>query len=338
MKANPLEIAPHGRKSGLRRLTWKAQKEQHRRTVERVPEVVIKVQGGGKTVADVRRYMKYISRDGMLLAVDDQGEKIAGKEAVKNLQDKWDMDMGRGQGKLHQSFNLVLSMPADTNPDKLFVAVQRWAAEQLPNHEYMMVLHTHETDPDPNPPKHPHVHIALKAEDRDGKRIHIRKATINIWREAFADKLREQGIEANATRRRDRGVSKKAKSGAEWHIDKKFKGGKLYKDGTPYKPSKAQAARFAEATRELREGTVKPKLWEAAMQARRRDVLRAYKADADRLRAEGDVELAAKVERFAAEMPPLTTERHEMQRAIKDQVQERLRAQQTKDLGGPVSP
>ena len=338
MKANPLEIDPHGRKSGLRRLTWKEQKEQHRRTLSRVPEVMIKVEGGGKTAADTKRYMDYISRDGQLPATDDNGEKIAGKEAVKDLHRKWDMDMGRGQGALHQSFNLVLSMPKGTDPDKLFVAVQRWAADQLPNHEYMMALHTPETDPDPNPPDHPHVHIALKAEDRDGKRIHIRKPMINTWREAFAEQLREQGIEANATRRRDRGVSKKAKSSAEWHVDKKFKEGKVRKDGVPYEPSKAQAARFVEVAQELRDGIEKPKPWEAAMAARRRDVLRDYKADVARLRAEGDVELAEKVERFAAKFPPLETERHQMQRAIADQIQERQRTQQTKDLSGPVSP
>lgn len=324
MKTKTLEIDPHGRKSGLRRLTWQATKDQHRRTVARVPEVMIKVEGGGKTTADTKRYMHYISREGQLPTTNDRGEKIAGKDAVNDLHDKWDMSMGRGQGELHQSFNIVLSMPKGTDPDKLFAAAQRWAKEQLPNHEYIMALHTPETDPDPNPPDHPHVHLALKAEDREGKRINIRKPMIHAWRESFAEHLRTQGIEANATRRRDRGVSKKATKGAEWHIAKNYAEGKLHKDGTPYQPSKAQAARFAEAAQELREGTAKPKPWEAAMQARRRDVLRAYEDDAARLRAEGDIDLAAKVEHFAADLPPLTTERHEMQRAIMEQQRDRL--------------
>ena len=40
------------------------------------------------------------------------------------------------------------------------------------------------------------------------------------WRETFAEKLREQGIEANATPRKVRGVVQKAEKRAIRHIDR----------------------------------------------------------------------------------------------------------------------
>lgn len=318
---DPLELDGYGRKSGLRRFiwrpkTWQETKDELQRTVNGAPEVVIKVEGGGMTPKDIKNYMGYISRNGKLPARDDRGEAVEGKEGVNNLHDSWDTDMARGLGRLHQSFNVILSMPKDTDPGTLFAAVTRFAAEQLPNHEYMLVLHTHETDPRQPAPKHPHVHLIIKAEDRDGQRLYIRKTTLRSWREAFAAQLRAHGIEANATSRSMRGVSFKRKRGAEFHI--------LGRGAA----SSALAGRFAEAADDLERADPTPKPWELAMAARRRDVVRELAANAARLHAEGDTALAGQVARFAAELPPLDTERHKMQRAIAEQVNERLRVAQ----------
>ena len=60
-----------------------------------------------------------------------------------------------------------------------------------------MVLHDHQANP--------HVHISVRAESRHGKRLNPRKADLQRWRETFAEKLRDQGIEAEATRQATRG-------------------------------------------------------------------------------------------------------------------------------------
>lgn len=54
-------------------------------------------------------------------------------------------------------------------------------------------------------PRHAHVHISVRAESRHGKRLNPRKADLHLWRETFAEKLRDQGIEAEATRQATRG-------------------------------------------------------------------------------------------------------------------------------------
>jgi hypothetical protein len=325
-----------GRKSGLRRLVyrpstasdhqakdWQATKDQLRRTVTRVPEVVIKVTGGGAKAAGVLRYMNYISRGGALITADEKGQDLKGQDAIRNLHASWDLDLQRTNDRrgvaLHQSFNIIFSMPAKTAPDKLFDAVQAVAQEQFVGRQYIMALHTPETDPSANPPPHPHVHVIVRAEDEDGRRLHIRKATLRIWREAFAAELRARGIEANATSRTERGVSLKARGSAEYHIRER---GDV---------STAEGWRFAQAAADLRKGETEAKPWEVAMAARRRDVLKELARNAASLREEGDVELAEQVERFASELPPLDTERRKMQRALVEQVNARLQRQQVKD-------
>lgn len=325
-----------GRKSGLRRLVyrpqkvsdsqgkdWQTTKDRLRRTVARVPEVVIKVSGGGSKIAGVLRYMNYISRGGALITADENGQRISGQEAIRNAHASWDLDLQRTHDRrgeaLHQSFNIIFSMPAKTSPDKLFEAVQAVAQEQFVGRQYMMALHTPETDPSDNPPPHPHVHVIVRAEDEDGRRLHIRKATLRIWRETFAAELRVRGIEANATSRAERGVSLKARGSAEYHIRER---GDV---------STAEARRFAQAAADLRRGETEAKPWEVAMAARRRDVLKELARNAATLRDEGDLELAEQVERFARELPPLDTERRKMQRALVEQVNSRRQSQQKKN-------
>lgn len=55
-----------------------------------------------------------------------------------------------------------------------------------------------------------HVHLAVKVVDPDGVRLNPRKTDLQHWRETFAEKLREQSIDANATPKKARGVAQKA--------------------------------------------------------------------------------------------------------------------------------
>src|SRR6202034_4894310 len=97
--------------------------------------------------------------------------------------------------------NIVLSMPAPTPPDKVLAAARVFAREKFGvKHRYAMALHTHQ--------EHPHVHLVVKAEGRDGLRLHINKAMLREWREHFAELMRAQGVPANATARVVRGRTK----------------------------------------------------------------------------------------------------------------------------------
>lgn len=347
-----------GRRSGIRRLvyrpaagggfdrrsqdkgswredrSWSAIKDQLRRTVSRTTEVVINVKGSRLAKDNdqaanegVLRYMMYISRNGRLLTMNERGERLDGREAIRETHASWDLDIQRMRGTkgepLHPSFNIIFSMPARTDPDLVLDAVQAFARERFPGHQYVMALHTHETDPSKDPPEHPHVHLILRAENEDGVRIHIRKNTLRIWRERFAEELRARGIAANATSRSERGQSLKAKRGAEWHIQKRY--AKDLREGRKPSPPTAKTARYMEAVLDFWDGGTRSKPWEIAMAARRSAMLAELAHHAARLRREGDAELADKVDRFIQDLPRLDTERHLIQRALVQQVQRRLK-------------
>jgi hypothetical protein len=350
-----------GRRSGIRRLTfrpagsgqlggkgdghggsaggrdWSAIKDQLRRTVRRAPEVVINVQGSrrGKdddhtSIENVLRYMMYISRNGRVLTTDENGDRINGADGIRDTHGAWNLDMQRMRsGKdepLHPTFNFIFSMPAKTDPDKLLDAVQAFAREHFAGYQYVLALHTPETEPGrkkDKSPEHPHVHVILRAEDENGERIYIRKGDLRAWREDFAAQLRARGIDANATSRAARGRSLKAVRGAEWHTKKRYQ--EAIARGEAVEPPKARAARLREAAQELQEGRTEPKPWELAMAARRRDVMRELAQNTARLREEGDNELADQVERFMQDMPPVETERRQMQRALVEQVKQRVK-------------
>lgn len=82
-----LDILSLGRPGPSGRFT-PAQIEQIRRTVRYVPEVMVKVTGGGMKVGAVAAHLAYISRKGELAIETDDGERVASKDAQKALLKK----------------------------------------------------------------------------------------------------------------------------------------------------------------------------------------------------------------------------------------------------------
>ena len=91
----------------------------------------------------------------------------------------------------------MLSMPRGTDPLTVQQAAREFAKIEFADHRYVMVLHEHQANP--------HVHLSVKAESKHGLRLNPRKADLQRWRETFAERLREQGIDAEATRQATRG-------------------------------------------------------------------------------------------------------------------------------------
>lgn len=92
-------------------------------------------------------------------------------------------------------------MPRGTDPSSVQWAAREFANSELADHKYVMVLHDHQANP--------HVHISVRAESVRGRRLNPRKTDLHRWRETFATKLRERGIEAEATRQATRGAARR---------------------------------------------------------------------------------------------------------------------------------
>lgn len=178
------------------------------RTVRRVPEVMVKVSGGARTLAGVERHMKYVEKKGELGLETDIGTRAGGNGFARDLARDWDLDIealnhyskkhvrrGKPPKLVH---NIVFSMPAGTSPKKVLEAVRKLALNEWAlKHRYAMALHTDEP--------HPHVHVVVKAVSEEGERLNIKKATLRSWRAQIAANLREMGVAANATERAVRG-------------------------------------------------------------------------------------------------------------------------------------
>jgi hypothetical protein len=147
----------------------------------------------------IAAHIRYITRNGRLDIEDDRGTVEHGKEALREIERQWQYGGSHidHEGQRREAFNIMLLMPRGTDPLAVQRAAREFAKIELADHRYVMVLHDHQA--------HPHVHLSVKAESKHGKRLNPRKVDLQRWRETFAERLRERGIDAEATRQATRG-------------------------------------------------------------------------------------------------------------------------------------
>jgi hypothetical protein len=309
-----LDIVSYGRggpEGSGGRLT-PAQVDHIRRTVQRVPEAVVKVlPRDSNDLNSAGRHLNYIGRYGKLELETDDGERLQGKGIGKTLLEDWDVDIddirrqanlaatkGRKPPKLIHK--LMFSMPPGTPPEKVLAAVQNLAREQFAlQHRYAFVLHTDES--------HPHVHLVLKAISEQGVRLNIQKATLRHWRSEFARNLRLLGVPANATERAVRGESKKPKRDG------------IYRAGLRGDSShiRAQAEAVANA---LIKDDIQVETGKRLLLQTRKEVEHGWHSVAGLLKRDGLHNLADDVTRFVARMPRVRTDRERIAIELKSRV------------------
>jgi hypothetical protein len=244
----------------------------------RSPQVMVKVTGGGRGMKAIAAHFRYISKNGRLDIEDERGQTMRGKDTLYDLTDDWRfggtlIDDVAEPGQPREAFNIMLSMPRGTDPLAVQHAAREFAKVELADHKYVMVLHDHQANP--------HVHISVRAESKHGKRLNPRKADLHRWRETFAEKLRERGVEAEATRQATRGRSRNYEP--LWRI-KAREDGRL-RSSRPTAKSGTQAV------------TTRAEAVEAWMQVGRALATSAEKADRD---------LARSIAAFVQEMAPVS--------------------------------
>lgn len=274
------------------------------RTTGRAPEVMVKISGGGKNMGQIKAHLDYISRNGEVELEDENGAILRGVDDVREVRDAWakgKIGIPQEGERRREAFNIVLSMPPGTDRAAVKNAARQFAAEQFGNHQYVFAAHEDE--------KHPHVHLAVKAVDKSGVRMNPRKADLQAWREHFADKLREQGIAANATPRRARGVVQKAEKQAVRWIDKQ------HREGKRSAPSRAKAGRAAAVAQELAGKGAHANPAAGAITERRKKTVHAYGQLARALAQSPDAadkQLALNIVGFVQSMPQIRS-RHQIE-------------------------
>jgi hypothetical protein len=219
----------------------------------RVPQVMVKVTGGGRGMKAIAAHFRYISKNGRLDIGDERGEVMRGKDMLPAIADDWRyggslIDDVAEPGQRREAFNIMLSMPRGVDPLAVLRAAREFAQAELADHKYVMVLHDHQANP--------HVHLSARAESKQGKRLNPRKADLQRWRETFAEKLRGWGVEAEATRRVGRSLGRNDEP--LWRI-KAAEDGRLRKSRLSVKigpPVRAYRAETAQAWQEILEALV----------------------------------------------------------------------------------
>ncbi|WP_322104046.1 relaxase/mobilization nuclease domain-containing protein [Paraburkholderia sp. J41] len=186
------------------------------RTLRRTPEVMVKITNkaaGAQGMGAVRRHLRYISRNGRVELEDQNGDRVIGVEALRDLTKAWQLG-GWGipeTSTRREVFNILLSMPPGTDRQAVRDAARGFAAQEFGDgRAYVFAAHDDEA--------HPHVHLSVQVRGSDGRRLNPRHKDLQRWREHFAEQLREHGVEANATPRHARGVTQRYPKPAVMHM------------------------------------------------------------------------------------------------------------------------
>lgn len=184
------------------------------RVTARTPEVMVRISGKAKGGKHVEEHLRYITRNGELEAEDGNGRFITGRRMVKEMAVAWMEGSGLNRrSNSRDTVNIILSMPAGTDRDKLLEAARQFGRETFgSDYSYLLVRHD-DTD-------HPHCHLTVRSLSFSGHRLNPKRDDLQTWRVAFAAACRRHGIAAEATPRRVRGVVRKPKKQAVLHAGK----------------------------------------------------------------------------------------------------------------------
>jgi hypothetical protein len=271
-----------------------------RRVSRGATEVMIKITGFGKGLSHIQSHLDYISRKGKTELESESGEILKDNHSINEYFDCWKKDINTSRAyraNNRDTLHLVLSMPAHVDSESVRKATRDFAKETFGNHAFVFALHTDGSNP--------HCHLSVRMEGFDGKRLNPKKADLQDWRDTFAEKMRDQGYEAESTPRYIRGITKKAERAVLRHIEKHPRRGK------PRHP-KVYASRIREAINEISGTPEKPRPWEQAIRGKQAQVRQAWLQTADDLARRRDpknADLPFYVRNMVDAMPPIETER-----------------------------
>jgi len=166
------------------------------KTIRNAPQVMVKITGNSSGMKQVKHHLDYISRNGDVELINELGESIHGKVNLKDYKEELKASQVPEESKRREFIHVILSMPEGTDKVAFKQSLIDFAKEEFSNRQYVIAIHD-DTD-------HVHAHINVNTRDidrADEPRLNPRKADLQRWRQGFADKLNDNGIEATASYR-----------------------------------------------------------------------------------------------------------------------------------------
>ncbi|MDY6376427.1 MAG: relaxase/mobilization nuclease domain-containing protein [Succinivibrionaceae bacterium] len=255
---------------------------------------------------------RYISRNGKLECEDDEGQVLAGTEAIDDRMKSWVEDdelykqtgAGRPSDKLARRF--IVSTPPGTDPEALKKAVRDFVAAEFKSRgfEFIWTIHTDKA--------HPHAHVLIKNRSADGKRLHYSNRDLRAMRERFCVIAEQYGIDLNATSRAVRGKTRRDKPIERFYQEQR---------GSQHIYEKY---RIEELVKVLKSGGEldEPELMKRCRMTRQ-EIRKNAAEYVEELRQTGkseDLALAVAIEKKISEMPPVESAQEERLRKAKSKI------------------
>jgi len=310
----------------VKRKTNKTPTKKQAVKIAKSKEVMSKLSGSTKSPQAMQEHINYISRNGKLELENEKGEKLTDKDRFA-VGREWENDHKVNREDQHAAgakgvrankrltSTMVFSMPPGTPPEAVKDAVRNLAKEEFGGkHKYLMALHT-DTDS-------PHVHLCIntKGIERGQRSLHLSKEDTERIRQKFAEKMQEQGIDAEATPRAMRGVVRKGEKLPVLKQRERFreKGEVLDIDKAAIK--EVQAERKGEIASKARP-------WEDRIHAEQAEIRKGWEDIYKELKAEGSKD-AESVRAYIDKMPPVETKREYIERQLQERQQARAQVMQ----------
>lgn len=180
------------------------------RAAQTLPQAVLKVSSYSHGAGRVGTHVKYISREADLVVEDPQGGQLKDPEEMKERIAEWAMDFDLRKGS-RDTVNIILSVPIDSKLGDVERSVRDFAWITFgQTNDYLFALHS-DTD-------HPHGHLMVKMRGYEGEKLNPGRKDLRDWRASFAQSLRENGVEVDASSRSSRGVGRKGSRQSVVHI------------------------------------------------------------------------------------------------------------------------
>lgn len=194
-----------------------------KQVVNKNSEVVVKVTGYSKGRQSVINNLQYISRNGKVPLITNNGELIEDKDDIRSFTNQFANSsiMGKKRQNARDTAHFSLSFPEASKED-LHTAVEGFAMKNFPNREYVMAYHEEEEGK-------PHIHLIVQMRDKELKNtLRINQKEIDEYRQDFSNHINNLNYESSASRRITRGEIKKPKKQIEYHKEKNIIQGKQY--------------------------------------------------------------------------------------------------------------
>lgn len=326
------------------------------RIAQRVPEVMVKITGTNAEASPLKAHLRYLTQQAKdPLIEDEDGNRLEPTlEGRKELLDRWSLAVTEGRRQEVEreqelaalkaaaelageefvppppgprrtiALHVVLSMPRGTSAPAVMQAARGFAAAELHNHKYVLVLHQDKG--------HPHVHAVINNIGHDLRPLSRTREDLQRWRETFARELRALGVQAEATPRKARGVIRKRENRRLTLLKEKAHAARDFSDVRVWRSKIAQAANEARGVEPRREHPAESRARQnrARLEEGMRDAIATL-----REQGEAGSRAAVLVGGFLSTMPPPETEMDELRRAVGA---EHRRAPATDPEKGPPTP